>query len=115
MRKQRHPGPAAAQADESAESPSESDDLAAAVRQELLEANRLNTFYGRLAVELARRLAKPDETGASSLSKELRTVMEAALTGVKPPEPVDEPDEVEQARRRRQEMADRARQSAEQG
>lgn len=113
-RRQRHPEPSVEEAAEAEEV--ESNGLSSTVREELRAAGRLDTFYGRLAVQLATRLEKPDETGVSSLSKELRLVMEAALSGVKPADPVDEePDEVEQARRRRQEMAERARLSAEPG
>ena len=77
-------------------------------RSELEKANALHSFAGQLAMQLARRLATPDESGISALSKELRTVMAAAVDGSNPPpaedsgaEPVD--DEVEAARRRREE------------
>jgi hypothetical protein len=92
-------------------------DLIATTRRELEAAGRVETFAGQLALQLAKRLATPDESGVSALSKELRTVMSAALDGVTPPaaeggeehapETVVE-DEVDAARRRRAE----ARQAA---
>jgi hypothetical protein len=58
--------------------------LVEATQRELSDASRLETVLGRQAVELARRIASPSETGASvaSLSKEFRAVMEAAMEGV---------------------------------
>ena len=89
--------------------------LVASVREELEAAGRMDTFSGQLALQLARRLANPDESGISSLSKELRTVMAAALDGVTPPSAEGEPaaaeddeDEVTRARRQREQ----ARQAA---
>jgi hypothetical protein len=73
----------------------------------------LDTFSGQLALQLAERIADRSESGISALSKELRTVMTEALDGVTPeqggdeaaePEP-DVEDEVERARRRRDEKA----------
>ena len=91
-------------------------ELVASVRKELEAVDRLDTFAGRLALQLAKRLADPSESGISSLSKELRTVMAAALDGVTPPSAegdqpaaaVEVEDEVEKARRKREE----ARQAA---
>lgn len=84
--------------------------LVGSVRDELVKAGRDQTFYGQLALQLAGRLADRDESGISSLSKELRTVMAAALEGAAPAEPAEptpapavEDDEVERARRRREE------------
>lgn len=91
--------------------------LVESVRRDLEAAGRVDTFAGQLALQLARRLSTPDESGISSLSKELRTVMAAALEGVIPPSaeggeepaPVEEDeDEVTKARRQREE----ARQAA---
>jgi hypothetical protein len=55
-------------------------DLVVLVRRELVRAEKLDTFAGQLALQLARRMANPDESGTtSSLSKELRAVMAQAL------------------------------------
>lgn len=92
-------------------------ELVAAVRQELEQASALNTVSGQLALQIARRVANPEESGISALSKELRTVLSAALEHKAPPpdetEPTtdeddDLPDEVADARRRR----DAAREAA---
>lgn len=58
--------------------------LVSATIAELEEAGRLGTVLGQQAVELAKRVSSPHETGASvaSLSKELRAVMESAMEGV---------------------------------
>ncbi|HEY1178597.1 MAG TPA: hypothetical protein VGF17_20780, partial [Phytomonospora sp.] len=89
--------------------------LVASVREELEAAGRLRTFHGQLALQLACKLASPDESGISSLSKELRTVMATALDGVTSPSSEGEPDaadddedEVTRARRQREQ----ARQAA---
>ena len=83
--------------------------LVASVREELDEAEVTDSFAGQLALELAKRLSHPDETGISSLSKELRTVMAAALAGVTPPAPSeDEKDEVTKAREARERKARQA-------
>ena len=83
--------------------------LVAAVTAELDRARVAHTFAGQLAVSLAKRLSDPDETGASSLSKELRTVMAAALEGVTPPSAKDEDDdEVAKARAARERKASQA-------
>jgi hypothetical protein len=81
-----------------------------AVIDELTEAGRLESFHGRLAVQLARQVSGVDAKGVSGLSKELRTVMAAALSSAPAPagdEPAavepDPEDEVEKARRRRDE------------
>jgi hypothetical protein len=79
--------------------------LVAAVTSELEAAKVIHTFAGQLAVSLAKRLASPDETGASSLSKELRTVMAAALAGVTPPAATEDDDEVAKARVAREHKA----------
>lgn len=83
--------------------------LVKAVREELAGAGRENTFNGQLALQLARKLTNPEEKAATALSKELRTVMAAALEG-RPPEPAeaegeepDPEDEVTKARRARDE------------
>lgn len=87
--------------------------LVKAVRGELAGAKAEHTFNGQLALQLARKLTNPEEKAATALSKELRTVMAAAIAG-RPPEPSDddpdaEPeDEVTKARRAREE----ARQAA---
>jgi hypothetical protein len=95
--------------------------LVASVRRDLESAGRADTFAGQLALQLAKRLTDPAESGISAMSKELRTVMAAAMDGVIPPSaeepkspeaPLEEQappeDEVEKARRKREE----ARQAA---
>jgi hypothetical protein len=79
--------------------------LVTAVRRELETNDAVDTFAGRLALQLATRLSTPDESGISSLSKELRTVMAAALEGRTPPAGEEPEDEVETARRRRDDKA----------
>lgn len=87
--------------------------LVRAVRKELKGADALDTVAGQLALQVARRIADPDASGVSVLSKELRALL-AEATGAKQPTPQDEPpaapgeDEVEKARRKREE----ARQAA---
>lgn len=88
--------------------------LVSAVRAELDKADALGTVPGQLALQIARRIADPECSGVSTLSKELRALL-AEATGAKPdpggdspapPEP--EEDEVTKARRQR----DEARQAA---
>lgn len=55
--------------------------LVAAVISELERADALATYPGQLALELARKVAGTDSSGMASMSKELRTVMDAALSG----------------------------------
>ncbi len=88
--------------------------LVESTRRELERGGRLDTFSGELAMQLARKLAGAGDSGVSSLSKELRTVMAAAMEGQLPPSGHDEKpaaeevDPVEKARRDRE----RARQAA---
>lgn len=88
--------------------------LVVSVRAELEQAARLDGWTGQLALRLARRLAA-EESGVTALSRELRTVMAAALEGVAPA-PSEGPDETEDqtddevARARRQ--REQARQAA---
>ncbi|GAA5154747.1 hypothetical protein GCM10023340_38800 [Nocardioides marinquilinus] len=86
-------------------------ELVKAVRAELVKAGADQSFSGQLALQLARKIANPDETGVTALSKELRTVMAAALAHVAPPAPGPdggaggdgaEDDEVTSARRARE-------------
>lgn len=87
--------------------------LAVAVRTELEAAGVLDTFAGQLALELAGRLSRRDESGASSLSKELRTVMASALQGLAPPAGEDEQrEEGDDLRKRRERKARQAARSA---
>lgn len=82
--------------------------LVGSVRAELDAAGVAETFAGQLALALAKRLSHPDESGISSLSKELRTVMAAALAGVTPPASEEEKDEVAKAREARERKARQA-------
>lgn len=79
--------------------------LVDSVHRELVQHEVVDTFAGQLALQLAKRLSSPEESGISSLSKELRTVMAAALEGRTPPAAEEPEDEVDQARRRRDEKA----------
>lgn len=89
--------------------------LVVAVKAELEQLDKLDTFDGQLALQLARRMANPSEGGITALAKELKAAM-AELRGAKaPPAPGDpeppaepEDDEVTRARARREE----ARQAA---
>lgn len=84
--------------------------LVRAVRLELEGANAHDTVAGQLALQLARRIANPDEAGLSALSKELRSLLAEAKGAAAPAAGGDLPavvesDEVEAARRRREEKA----------
>lgn len=85
--------------------------LVRAVRKELEAAGALETVAGQLALQLARRIANPEEAGLSALSKELRSLLEEAKGSRKPepadaPEPTPEPeDEVTKLRRAREAKA----------
>lgn len=83
-------------------------DLAAAVRKQLVDAERLDTVAGQLALELAAQVTAAGATGIAGLSKELRTVMDEALAGAKPKGPVIK-DQVAEARKKRD--AKKARQA----
>ena len=95
----RRPDTPSTPADEPHEPPT---GLVLAVTTELEAAKVSHTFAGQLAISLAKRLMDPEETGISSLSKELRTVMSAALAGVTPPAAEEEADEVAKAREARE-------------
>lgn len=85
--------------------------LVRAVESELRQVGALETVDGQVALQLARRLATPDESGASSLAKELRASLTAAVVGKSGTAPEDSSavdDEVEQARRRREAKAAKA-------
>lgn len=101
---------AAAQADQPAAGSPAEHDLVKAVRDELAAANALGTVAGQLALQVARRIAEPDGSGISALSKELRSLLvEAKGAAPKPAPAVDGPaqaepedDEVTAARRARE-------------
>ncbi|WP_134740007.1 hypothetical protein [Nocardioides sp. 503] len=84
--------------------------LVRATRLELEKAGVVDTVEGQLTLQLARKLANPDESGISTLSKEFRAVRAEALEGSPEPAPtgdtppaVDrEDDEVTRARRARE-------------
>lgn len=82
------------------------DSLVEAVTRELTRAGAADTYAGQLALELARQLTSPGVTGISSLSKELRTVMAAALEHTTPPKGEDGDPEgediVDEVRKRRE-------------
>lgn len=61
--------------------------LVKAIRRELVEAKKLDTFKGQLALQLARRMANPEESSPATLAKALENAMAAALGDVAPPEP----------------------------
>lgn len=90
----------------------ESHGLVETTRRELEQAGVLESFHAQLALQLARRLAQPDESAPSSLSRELDRVMTAALEGAPAPaaaasEP-EEDDEVTKARKARERKASNA-------
>lgn len=98
---------------EDADDSGDAHDLVSSVMRDLEKAKAVDTFNGQLALQLARRMSNPDESGISALSKELRSVMAAALGMPVPSESADKPsagedDEVTRARSRREE----ARQAA---
>lgn len=82
--------------------------LVRAVRKELLQAKALETVAGQLALQIARRIANPDEGGLSTLSKELRSLLAeakgatAATPGPGVEEPAEPDDEVTLARKARE-------------
>jgi hypothetical protein len=85
--------------------------LVKAVRKELTDAEALDTVAGQLALQVARRIAAPDGSGISALSKELRSLVAEAKGGGAQPGPEPEPtpaepdeDEVAKARRLRAEQ-----------
>ncbi|HEY9352586.1 MAG TPA: hypothetical protein VIP28_05020 [Nocardioides sp.] len=93
--------------------------LVRAVRMELEAARALDTVAGQLALQLARRIANPDEAGLSALSKELRSLLaEAKGAAVVPADPAaeaeseDEDDEVTRVRKIREAKAAAAAASA---
>lgn len=93
--------------------------LEASVTRELTAAGVLETVEGQLAVQLARQMSAAGATGISGLSKEFRAVRAEALAQAKTPAagqgaaPADEPeDEVEKARRRRDEAREAAARQA---
>lgn len=83
--------------------------LVRAVRKELEEASADDTVAGQLALQLARRIANPEETGITAMSKELRSLLAEAKGAAVPtdsaePEPeVD--DEVTRVRKAREAKA----------
>ena len=79
--------------------------LADVTERELTNANRLDTVPGQQAMALARRLANPaGETGSAvaALSRELSRLLASMQTGK------ESVDEVEEARRKRDEKRARA-------
>jgi hypothetical protein len=88
--------------------------LVKAVRAELEQAQKVDTFNGQLALQLATRLAAPNESESVALSKELRAVMDVALgkpaaaPESEPAPPVAVDDEVTKARRAREQKARQA-------
>lgn len=85
--------------------------LVRAVRKELEAANAFDTVAGQLALQLARRIANPEEAGLSALSKELRSLLaEAKGAAAVPTDPAAEPeseedDDVTRARKAREAKA----------
>ncbi|HEY9353539.1 MAG TPA: hypothetical protein VIP28_09825 [Nocardioides sp.] len=85
--------------------------LVRAVRTELEAAGAVGTVAGQLALQLARRIANPEEAGLSALSKELRSLLaEAKGAAAVPADPAVEPepeedDEVTRVRKLREAKA----------
>jgi len=87
--------------------------LVKAVRLDLEKADAFDTVAGQLALQIARRIADPESTGISTLSKELRALLaeakgEQSIPEGQPPEPEPEEDELEKARRQRAESREAA-------
>lgn len=84
--------------------------LVRAVRLELERSDAVDTVDGQIALELARRLANPDESSPSPLAREMRVVL-AKVADSKPAASGEaaadaqsaREDEVDRARRRREE------------
>ena len=85
--------------------------LVRAVRKELEEASADDTVAGQLALQLARRIANPEETGITAMSKELRSLLaEAKGAAAVPVDPAaeaepEEDDEVTRVRKIREAKA----------
>lgn len=86
--------------------------LVKAVRGELAKANALDTVDGQVALQLARRAANPAEPGLVNLVKEIRAVVADAIGSAPKPTggasadsdgPAEAEDEVDAARRKREE------------
>jgi hypothetical protein len=76
-----------------------------AVRRDLLAVDRLDTIQGQAALELARALTAPGESGSgrASLHRQLTAAVAEAMVGVKV---VDDPlDELKAARDRKSGVA----------
>ncbi len=105
--------PKRTESEQTSGSAADNHELVVALRQELEEAEALDTFEGQLAIELAKRLVHPD-SNASALAEKVRGARAAALelggkpAGPDPAPPEPEDDEVTRARSRREE----ARQAA---
>ncbi len=82
-----------------------SSELVQAVVRELEAAGRLQTAFGQVAVELARRVASPFESAAAvaALARELGASMAAALAGVA--DAADPLDEIRACRDRKGSVA----------
>lgn len=96
--------------------------LVTSVRKRLGKLKAADTVEGQLALQLARRIADPDTSGVSALSKELLALIKAAKEEAEaeqaeaaPPTPAPEPppDDLDVARRRREEKAAAAAAAAE--
>jgi hypothetical protein len=91
--------------------------LVRAVRKELADADALLTVAGQLALQVARRIADPDASGVSTLSKELRALLAEATAsqpapgGPAPDAAAEEDDEVTRARKAREAKLARAAQA----
>lgn len=90
------------------------DPLVVAVQKELEHLSAVDTVDGQIAVHLARQVKAAKGSSASSLAKELRTVLDraAASAAPQPPAPEDPPtgpepddDEVTRLRRNRERKA----------
>lgn len=81
------------------------DGLVRSVRKELEDADRLESFAGQLALQLAREMAAPGATGIAAMSKELRVVMADALGGRSGSQGEPESDVVNEIKERRERKA----------
>lgn len=88
------------------------DGLVRSVRKELEDADRVDTFSGQLAIQLAKQVTAAGATGIASLSKELRLVMSEALAGTQVLAAEPDDDVVVQMKERRERKAREAASSA---
>lgn len=107
-----------AEAEAESETPAEHS-LVRVTRLTLEKVDAIETVPGQLALQLARRIAKPEESGITAMSTKLQVLLAEAKAEVSEvpsgagSEPAPESDEVARARARREEIAAAAAAEAE--